>query len=168
MRHPAMLLYPEQCQQCRRASMRNYARELLELHTMGVGSGCARPMLQAMARVLTGVGFSTREDRRSRRPKLRPERQGRPFSASSEIQPQSPTTRPRSCSLAGRWKKRTGPGQRGGRPHGGVAVTARFASTQALRLFSCQRQTAPTRGRGARPRPSAQPWRYLPPRWRPC
>lgn len=50
-------------------------RELLELHTMGVGSGYTQADVQAMAHVLTGVGFSTREAD-APPPRLRPERQG--------------------------------------------------------------------------------------------
>ena len=38
----------------------NYARELLELHTMGVGSGYTQTDVQELARVLTGIGMRWR------------------------------------------------------------------------------------------------------------
>ncbi|KKI15741.1 hypothetical protein XA67_02940 [Comamonas thiooxydans] len=75
MRHPAMLLYLDNASNAAGRINENYARELLELHTMGVGSGYTQADVQAMAHVLTGVGFSTREVD-APPPKLRPERQG--------------------------------------------------------------------------------------------
>jgi len=61
MRHPAMLLYLDNASNAKGHINENYARELLELHTMGVGSGYTQADVQAMAHVLTGVGFSTRD-----------------------------------------------------------------------------------------------------------
>lgn len=61
MRHPAMLLYLDNASNAKDHINENYARELLELHTMGVGSGYTQADVQAMAHVLTGVGFSTRD-----------------------------------------------------------------------------------------------------------
>ena len=75
MRHPAMLLYLDNASNAAGRINENYARELLELHTMGVGSGYTQADVQAMAHVLTGVGFSTREAD-ALPPRLRPERQG--------------------------------------------------------------------------------------------
>lgn len=75
MRHPAMLLYLDNASNAAGRINENYARELLELHTMGVGSGYTQADVQAMAHVLTGVGFSTR-DPDAPPPRLRPERQG--------------------------------------------------------------------------------------------
>ncbi|MDR0214848.1 MAG: DUF1800 domain-containing protein [Comamonas sp.] len=75
MRHPAMLLYLDNASNAAGHINENYARELLELHTMGVGSGYTQADVQAMAHVLTGVGFTTR-DADAPPPKLRPERQG--------------------------------------------------------------------------------------------
>ena len=60
MRHPAMLIYLDNASNAQGHINENYARELLELHTMGVGSGYTQADVQAMAQVLTGVGFSTR------------------------------------------------------------------------------------------------------------
>jgi uncharacterized protein (DUF1800 family) len=141
MRHPAMLLYLDNASNAAGRINENYARELLELHTMGVGSGYTQADVQAMAHVLTGVGFSTREAD-ARRPSCAPNARATTFAmASSNSTPIATTTRPRSCS-AGRWKKRPGPGQRGGRPHSGFASHCALHSTQALRLFSW-RQAAP-------------------------
>src|SRR5208282_2812266 len=36
----------------------NYAREIMELHTMGVGSGYSQEDVQELARILTGVGVN--------------------------------------------------------------------------------------------------------------
>jgi len=74
MRHPAMLLYLDNASNAAGHINENYARELLELHTMGVGSGYTQADVQAMAHVLTGVGFTTR-DADAPPPRLRPERQ---------------------------------------------------------------------------------------------
>jgi uncharacterized protein (DUF1800 family) len=46
----------------------NYARELMELHTLGVGSGYTQHDVQELARVLTGVGVNAGDA-----PHLRPE-----------------------------------------------------------------------------------------------
>lgn len=54
-RHPAMLLYLNNAQSRTGKINENYARELLELHTMGVGSGYSQADVQEMARVLTGL-----------------------------------------------------------------------------------------------------------------
>lgn len=78
MRHPAMLLYLDNASNAAGHINENYARELLELHTMGVGSGYTQADVQAMAHVLTGLGFSTR-DADAPPPKLRPERQAEYF-----------------------------------------------------------------------------------------
>ena len=75
LRHPAMLLYLDNASNAAGHINENYARELLELHTMGVGSGYTQADVQAMAHVLTGVGFTTREVD-APPPKLRAERQG--------------------------------------------------------------------------------------------
>lgn len=74
MRHPAMLLYLDNASNAAGRINENYARELLELHTMGVGSGYTQADVQAMARVLTGVGMNTRAAD-APPPKQRPERQ---------------------------------------------------------------------------------------------
>jgi uncharacterized protein (DUF1800 family) len=62
-RHPAMLLYLDNAEsrretggkgRKRRGLNENYARELLELHTLGVDGGYAQQDVQAVARILTG------------------------------------------------------------------------------------------------------------------
>src|SRR5580698_156288 len=49
----------------------NYARELMELHTLGVSAGYTQQDVQQLARVLTGVGVNP-----GNAPKLKPEWQG--------------------------------------------------------------------------------------------
>ena len=46
----------------------NYAREIMELHTLGVGSGYTQKDVQELARILTGVGVDTAPDA----PRLKP------------------------------------------------------------------------------------------------
>jgi uncharacterized protein (DUF1800 family) len=68
-RHPAMLLYLDNAQsigpnsrgarrassgQARRGLNENYARELLELHTLGVNGGYTQADVQELAKILTG------------------------------------------------------------------------------------------------------------------
>lgn len=55
-RHPAMLRYLDNDQNAARGLNENYARELLELHTMGVDGGYTQRDVQELARVLTGFG----------------------------------------------------------------------------------------------------------------
>ncbi|OWQ90263.1 hypothetical protein CDN99_12880 [Roseateles aquatilis] len=55
-RHPAMLRYLDNDQNAVRAINENYAREMLELHTMGVDGGYTQRDVQELARVLTGFG----------------------------------------------------------------------------------------------------------------
>ncbi len=69
MTHPAMLQYLDNAQSAAGHVNENYARELLELHTMGVGSGYTQQDVQELARVLTGIGVSVATDP----PKLKPE-----------------------------------------------------------------------------------------------
>jgi len=62
VRHPAMLRYLGNNANTATTGNENYARELLELHTMGVGSGYTQQDVQALARILTGVGYTTVAD----------------------------------------------------------------------------------------------------------
>lgn len=55
-RHPAMLRYLDNDQNAVGRINENYARELLELHTMGVNGGYTQADVQELARVLTGFG----------------------------------------------------------------------------------------------------------------
>ena len=72
--HPAMIQYLDNQQNAADKINENYAREIMELHTMGVGSGYSQQDVQELARILTGVGvnlsgkprpFATRADYRS-------------------------------------------------------------------------------------------------------
>lgn len=72
LRHPAMIRYLDNEQNAAGRINENYARELLELHTLGVGGGYSQRDVQELARVLTGVGVNltantpnVREDRRA-------------------------------------------------------------------------------------------------------
>ncbi|MGY2049423.1 DUF1800 domain-containing protein [Methylobacterium sp. JK268] len=70
LRHPAMLRFLDNAENAAGHLNENYARELMELHTMGVGSGYTQADVEALARILTGVGI----DARPEDPKLPPER----------------------------------------------------------------------------------------------
>jgi len=59
LRHPAMLRYLDNAQNATNRINENHARELMELHTMGVGSGYSQGDVQELARVLTGVGVAS-------------------------------------------------------------------------------------------------------------
>ena len=69
--HPAMLRYLDNEQNAVNRINENYARELMELHTLGVGAGYTQQDVQEMARVLTGVGVNLG----SETPKVRKELQ---------------------------------------------------------------------------------------------
>jgi len=69
LKHPAMLMYLDNAQSAGGKINENYARELLELHTMGVNSGYSQQDVQELARILTGVGVTTQ----LAPPKLKPE-----------------------------------------------------------------------------------------------
>ena len=56
--HPAMLQYLDNRQNAADKINENYAREIMELHTMGVGSGYTQKDVQELARILTGVGVN--------------------------------------------------------------------------------------------------------------
>jgi len=56
--HPAMLQYLDNSQNAVGHINENYARELMELHTLGVTGGYSQQDVQQLARVLTGVGVN--------------------------------------------------------------------------------------------------------------
>jgi uncharacterized protein (DUF1800 family) len=63
--HPAMIQYLDNQQNAAGKINENYAREIMELHTMGVGGGYTQSDVQELARILTGVGVNlTGEPRR--------------------------------------------------------------------------------------------------------
>ena len=72
LRHPAMLRYLDNADNAAGHINENYAREIMELHTMGVGSGYSQSDVEQLARILTGVGI----DLKPENPKLKPELQG--------------------------------------------------------------------------------------------
>src|SRR3989440_1945947 len=53
-RHPAMLIYLDNARNSAGRLNENYARELMELHTLGVGGGYSQRDVESLARVLTG------------------------------------------------------------------------------------------------------------------
>ena len=71
--HPAMLVYLDNAQSFGPSSVagerrksglnENLAREILELHTLGVGSGYTQADMTSLARILTGWTFAGREGR---------------------------------------------------------------------------------------------------------
>lgn len=92
-KHPAMLVYLDNFQSIgpgsqgarvgqragnqRRGLNENYARELLELHTLGVNGGYSQQDVQELAKILTGwtiSGFGLGERLAQRRPNDRPAR----------------------------------------------------------------------------------------------
>jgi uncharacterized protein (DUF1800 family) len=58
IRHPAMLRYLDNAENARGRLNENYAREIMELHTMGVGAGYSQEDVSELARILTGVGIN--------------------------------------------------------------------------------------------------------------
>ncbi len=70
-RHPAMLAYLDNAQNAVGHLNENYARELLELHTLGVDGGYTQHDVQELARVLTGFGINANDPARSEPPKVR-------------------------------------------------------------------------------------------------
>ena len=71
LEHPAMLQYLDNAQNAAGHINENYARELMELHTLGVEAGYSQHDVQELARVLTGVGIAAAEPPRLK-PELRP------------------------------------------------------------------------------------------------
>jgi len=70
--HPAMIRYLDNEQNAANRINENYAREVMELHTLGVAGGYSQKDVQEMARVLTGLGINFGD----RVPKLAPGQQG--------------------------------------------------------------------------------------------
>ncbi len=60
--HPAMLRYLDNERNAVGHINENYARELMELHTLGVDGGYTQADVQELARVLTGVGVNIERD----------------------------------------------------------------------------------------------------------
>ncbi|WP_298409123.1 DUF1800 domain-containing protein [Janthinobacterium sp.] len=66
--HPAMLRYLDNEANAVKRLNENYARELMELHTLGVNGGYSQADVQELARILTGVGVNLGPDT----PKVKP------------------------------------------------------------------------------------------------
>lgn len=66
LKSPAMLEYLDNAQNAKGHLNENYARELIELHTLGVDAGYTQQDVQQLALILTGVGVAP-VDGRSRR-----------------------------------------------------------------------------------------------------
>lgn len=58
LHHPAMLRYLDNEHNALGHINENYARELMELHTLGVDGGYSQKDVQELARILTGVGIN--------------------------------------------------------------------------------------------------------------
>ncbi len=61
-KHPAMLRYLDQAQSNVRGINENYARELMELHTLGVNAGYSQADVRELARILTGWTINPQDD----------------------------------------------------------------------------------------------------------
>ncbi|HKR75983.1 MAG TPA: DUF1800 domain-containing protein [Rhodanobacter sp.] len=57
LQSPAMLVFLDNVHNVKDKTNENYARELMELHTLGVGSGYTQADVQQLMRVLTGAGL---------------------------------------------------------------------------------------------------------------
>src|SRR5450830_782602 len=66
--HPSMLRYLDNEANAVKRINENYARELMELHTLGVNGGYSQADVQELARILTGVGVNLGWDT----PKVKP------------------------------------------------------------------------------------------------
>ncbi len=69
---PAMLRYLDNEQNAAGHINENYAREIMELHTLGVGGGYSQHDVQELARILTGVGVNMTPNEPKVPDKLRP------------------------------------------------------------------------------------------------
>jgi uncharacterized protein (DUF1800 family) len=69
--HPAMLMYLDNRRNADGRLNENLAREVLELHTLGVGGGYTQADVQALARILTGAGVRLEGEKRRPQPGYR-------------------------------------------------------------------------------------------------
>jgi uncharacterized protein (DUF1800 family) len=69
LEHPAMLQYLDNAQNAVGHLNENYARELMELHTLGVHGGYTQHDVEELARVLTGAGINATD----KTPQLKPD-----------------------------------------------------------------------------------------------
>ena len=59
LQSPAMLEFLDNARNVKGKTNENYARELMELHTLGVGSGYTQADVQQLMRILTGAGLAS-------------------------------------------------------------------------------------------------------------
>jgi uncharacterized protein (DUF1800 family) len=71
LHHPAMLRYLDNADNAAGHLNENYAREIMELHTMGVGSGYTQADVETLARILTGIGIDLKTEDPNLKPELR-------------------------------------------------------------------------------------------------
>ncbi|MEO9080488.1 MAG: DUF1800 family protein, partial [Rhodanobacter sp.] len=64
LKSPAMLEFLDNAKNVKGKTNENYARELMELHTLGVGSGYTQQDVQQLALILTGAGIAPTAPRR--------------------------------------------------------------------------------------------------------
>jgi uncharacterized protein (DUF1800 family) len=64
LQSPAMLEFLDNAKNIKGKTNENYARELMELHTLGVGSGYTQKDVQQLALILTGAGIDLRDGMR--------------------------------------------------------------------------------------------------------
>ena len=117
--HPAMLQYLDNAQNAVGHINENYAREIMELHTLGVGSGYSQQDVQELARILTGVGVNLT----GKPPGGRPMRGDYPRQGPDSVQSQPPrlwrqdiSWAPPSTAAASRKWPRRSPSWRANRP----------------------------------------------------
>lgn len=73
LKSPAMLQFLDNAKNVKGKTNENYARELMELHTLGVGAGYTQQDVQQLALILTGAGIAPRGgQQRSRFGRMRP------------------------------------------------------------------------------------------------
>ncbi|MEB0079657.1 DUF1800 domain-containing protein [Pseudomonas sp. CCI3.2] len=68
LKSPAMLEFLDNAQNAQGKVNENYARELMELHTLGVGSGYTQQDVQQLALILTGAGLAPLDGKQQRFP----------------------------------------------------------------------------------------------------
>lgn len=67
LKSPAMLEFLDNAKNVKGKTNENYARELMELHALGVGSGYTQQDVQQLALILTGAGIAPKAPRRAGR-----------------------------------------------------------------------------------------------------
>ncbi|MGC5702777.1 DUF1800 domain-containing protein [Pseudomonas sp. NFXW11] len=69
LKSPAMLEYLDNAHNAKGQVNENYARELMELHSLGVGAGYSQEDVQQLALILTGAGLAPVDGRQQRFPR---------------------------------------------------------------------------------------------------